>query len=246
MRFFFRILWTSFAFGVLLTSSLNAEWRWQLYLGKASTSDSDLRIVQPSLQNNLLFHNIEYKDKSFRTPLYYGLRTTYFKRPCSDFGLEVEFIHAKIYSNSQQIVFVSGTKEGGRMDSTMRLGELVQGFSMTHGLNFLFFNLVGRFNFSEKDGNLLNKIKLFVRLGIGPSIPHTESVIQGIKKEQYELHIPAYQIAAGPEIKIWRSLRLLMEYKGTWVRVKDAQIANGYAETKLWTNHLVLGVGTKL
>jgi opacity protein-like surface antigen len=245
MRKFAEITWKASVFLLFLTLPLRAEWRFEAYLGKASTSNADLKVEQPSRQNDLLFHNVEYTDRSFHTPLYYGLRGGYFVSPHSNFGFEVEFVHAKLYSNSQQEVYVSGIREGESIDSTVRLGEIVQNFSMSHGLNFLFFNLVGRLGFFRNKDNQTDKVGLYSRLGIGPLIPHTESVIDRERKEQYEFHGPAYQLAAGIEINILEKLLLLLEYKFTYVSVKNAKVAYGHAENDIRTRHLVFGVGRK-
>jgi hypothetical protein len=183
-----------------------------------------------------LFHHIEYNDQSFQTHLYYGSRTSYFPHASSNLGLEAEFIHAKIYSKSEQMVYVSGKRNGEPIDSIIRFGEMVQGFSMTHGLNFLFFNLVGRFELVK------NKIVLYGRTGIGPSIPHVESVINGRRQEGYELHGPAYQLAGGTGINVWKKLGLILEYKLTLVKVKNAKIPWGHASTDLKTSHWVFGL----
>lgn len=245
MRFLFNILWISLNLFVILTVPANAEWRLEAYLGQASSSNSDLRIQQPSRQTDLVFHDIEYDDRSLRTPLYYGLRVNYFPDRYPSFGLEAEFIHAKTYSKSEQGVHVSGTKRGELIDSTIRFGDIVQGFSMSHGLNFLFFNLVGRLGLLREEGDSRNKVELCGRVGIGPLIPHTESTIEGEEKEQYEIHGPAYQLAAATEVRIAHSLAVLMEYKYTYVEVKDAKIQNGHAETDIRTRHLVFGIGRR-
>lgn len=243
MPFFLRTAWPILPLLVIIVPQSKAEWRWGAFLGKASTFNSDLTICQSSQQNDLLFHDIEYSDKSFRTPLYYGLRAGYFPGCCSHFGLEAEFIHAKMYSKGEQVVHVSGMRNGAPIDSTMRLGEIVQGFSMTHGLNFVFSNLVSRFGLFESESNQLDKLSLYGRLGIGALIPHTESVIDGEQREHYELHGPAYQAAAGTEISIWKNVSLLLEYKYTYVIIKKAKIAHGHAGTKIRTSHLIFGVG---
>ena len=107
IQLFLRIVWAALALLALLTPALRAEWRLGIFLGKASSSNGDLKIEQPSRQDSLLFHDIEYKDKSFRTPLYYGLKASYFPHSYPNFGLEAEFIHARIYSDSEQRVRVS-------------------------------------------------------------------------------------------------------------------------------------------
>jgi hypothetical protein len=227
----------------LITSPSKAEWKIQLFLGKSFASKSDIGIQQPSRQTDLIFHDVKYNDASFETPLYYGLRVSYFPPGSPHLGLEAEFIHAKIYSDVRQLVYVSGIRRGQPIDSTIKLGDVIQGFSMSHGLNFLFFNLVGRVGIVKN--NRSDKIGLCGRMGIGPLIPHSESVIEGESKAQYEFHGPAFQLAAGSEIDIWKKLNLLLEYKYTFVDVKAIKIPHGSAETKLKTSHLVFGVGRK-
>lgn len=227
----------------LITPSSRAEWKIQLYFGKSFTSRSDLRIKQPSRQTDLTFHDVEYHDDSFKTPLYYGLGVSYFPPGSPHLGLETEFIHAKIDSDDQQLVYTSGMRAGRPVNSELRLGEIVQGFSMSHGMNFLFFNLVGRIGILKNRGS--DRVGLYGRAGIGPMIPHSESVIEGESKAQYELHGPAFQLAAGSEIDVWKKLDLLFEYKYTFVNAKGIKIAHGSAETRLKTSHLVFGVGKK-
>lgn len=229
----------------LFTSHSKAEWRLQVFFGKSFTSRSDLRLRQPSRQNDLIFHDVKYSDASFKTPLYYGLRVGYFPPSPRHFGLEAEFIHAKIYTDDQQIVNVSGIRQGQPIDSSIRLGDMVQGFSMSHGLNFLFLNLAGRTGIFKENNGQSDRVQLYGRGGIGLLIPHSESVIEGEGKAQYELHGPAYQLAAGSEINVWEKLDLLLEYKYTFVNVKGIKIPHGKAETKLQTSHIVFGVGRR-
>jgi opacity protein-like surface antigen len=245
MRYFIEIAWKASVLLLLLSLPLRAECRFGAYLGKASTSNADLKIEQPSRGNSLVFHDVEYADRSFQTPFYYGLRMSYFTNRHSNLGLEVEFIHAKLYSESQHEVSVSGVRKGASIDSTIRLGEIVQNFSMSHGLNFLFFNVVGRLRFLGNGDNRAHRVGLYSRAGFGPLIPHTESVIDGEKKEQYEFHGPAYQFAAGAEVEILEKLLLLLEYKFTYVRVKNAKVPHGHAESDIRTRHLVFGIGKR-
>ena len=245
MRLFRKILLFLLVLSSLLISYANAEWKFQVFLGKSFTSKSDLRLIQPSRQNDLVFHETGYSDASFKSPFYYGLRVGYFPSGSRYFGMEAEFIHAKIYSDAQQIVHVSGIRQGKPVDSAIRLGDIVQGFSMSHGLNFLFLNLVGRFGLFKNKSDSSDKVGVYGRMGIGSLIPHIESIIEGEEKEQYELHGPVYQLAAGSEVNIWEKFNLLFEYKYTFANAKNVKIPYGHAETELKTNHLVFGVGGK-
>ncbi len=246
-----RRLWVAIVPGVILhlavmPASLRAEWNFGIFLGEASTRRGDLHLEQPSIQRDLWFEDIEYDDASFRSPLYYGFRAAYFRPGFSNVGFELEFIHAKIYSKSEQIVRVSGTNNGERIDSLIGFGEMVQGFSMTHGLNFLFLNVVGRYPVIKDRGTGSGRFTVYGRVGIGPLIPHVESVVNHQKREQYELHGPAYQLAGGVEMGILKSLGLIAEYKYTFVSVKRARISDGHASTDLRTNHLTFGISSSL
>jgi len=112
---------------------------------------------------------------------------------------------------------------------------------MSHGLNFLFFNLVGRYGLLKKGPE--DKVQILGRIGIGPVIPHVESTINGISKEQFEIPGPAFQAALGTEIHLWRGLSWLLEYKFTYANIKNAKIPSGTAQTKTQTNHLTFGLG---
>ncbi len=230
----------------VMSANLRAEWNFGVFLGEASTRPDDLHLEQPSMQRDLWFEGIEYDDASFRSPLYYGFRAAYFRPSFSNVGFELEFIHAKIYSKSEQIVRVSGTNNGESIDSLIRLGEMVQGFSMTHGLNFLLLNVVGRYPVIKDRGTGSGRFTVYGRVGIGPSIPHVESVVNRQKREQYELHGPAYQLAGGGEIGIWKRLGLVAEYKYTFVSVRRAKIAHGHASTEVSTSHWVFGLSAAL
>ncbi len=116
---------------------------------------------------------------------------------------------------------------------------------MSHGLNFLFFNLVGRLGLFRNRDNQTDKVGLYGRVGIGPLIPHTERVIDRERKEQYEFYGSAYQLATGAEVEVLEELALLLEYKCTYVRMKNAKVPYGHAESDIRTRHLVFGVGKK-
>jgi hypothetical protein len=246
-----RRLWVAIVPGIILhlavmSANLRAEWNFGVFLGEASTRPGDLHLEQPIIERDLWFEDMEYDDASFRSPLYYGFRAAYFHPSFSNVGFELEFIHAKVYSRSEQIVRVSGTDGGERIDSLIRLGDMVQGFSMTHGLNFLFLNVVGRYPVIKDRGTESGGVTVYGRVGIGPLIPHVESVVDHQKREQYELHGPAYQLAGGVEIGIFKRLGLIAEYKYTFVSVRRAKIAHGHASTEVSTSHWVFGLSAAL
>jgi len=156
--------------------------------------------------------------------------------------VELEFIHAKIYANTEQNVSIEGQKEGEFISTTIRLKEIIQHFSLSHGMNMVLFNLVFYRPVNEDIAGAGSRLSLFGRLGVGPSILHTESMVFGIYQEQYELNRPAFQIACGGTVKLNRNFSLFIEYKATFVRIKEAKIARGNADLDVFTNHFIAGI----
>lgn len=212
-----------------------------VYLGAAKTASTDLRISQPNLNTDLTFENVRLRSRSFESPQYYGLRAGYFFPQAPFLGVEAEFIHLKVYSDPQQPVRVAGVRRGTTINREIALGEIVQQYSISHGANFLLFNLAARRGFWRGDNSKRNRLLLTARAGIGPTIPHTESTVEGQRQEQYELGRLGWQVAAGTELRFWRGIYALGEYKYTQTRQRG-KIADGNAESFLRTHHGIFGL----
>ena len=216
-------------------------WALAAYLGRANTSSSDLNISQSAVGTDLTFHDVRFNSRSFSPPLYYGLRGGYFLRRRPQFGFEAEFIHLKVFSDPQQPVRVTGLRGNIAIDAELPLGQIVQQYSISHGVNLLLFNVAARHRFNN-GGDTKGRLALTARAGIGPTIPHTESRIEGVAREQYEIGRLAWQVSGGAEFRIWRGMHLLGEYKFTRTK-QNGKVASGTAESLLRTHHGVFGVG---
>jgi len=212
-----------------------------LYLGGAHTSPSELRITQPGLNNRLSFEQVRFEGRSFNGPLYYGARVGIFPRRKSAIGAEAEFTHIKVYADPGQRVRVTGHNGGNPIDRLIALGDLVEQYSISHGVNLLLFNIVGRRAISRAQSSQGGRLILAGRFGLGPTIPHTESTIGGSHQEQYELGSLAWQVAGGVEIHLTRGLFLLAEYKFTRSKQKG-RVNAGEAESLLRSHHGVIGL----
>lgn len=213
-------------------------WVVSAYLGGGRTSHSDLTISQPALGTNLTFHDLRFSSRSFDQPLYYGLRGGYFLRGTPLLGIEAELIHLKVFADPQQQVRVTGLHRNVAIDAQLALREIVQQYSISHGVNLLLFNLAAR----HRIGRTEDRVALTARAGLGPTLPHTESRIDGEAQEQYELGRPAWQASAGAEFRLWKGLNLLGEYKFTRTRQRG-KVASGTAESLLRSHHGSFGVG---
>jgi len=212
-------------------------WVVAVYLGGVHTAASDLTISQPTLGTNLTFLDLRLSSQSFSRPLYYGLRGGYFLRRLPFLGFEVEFIHLKAFADPQQQVRVTGFRHALPINAELRLGEIVQHYSISHGVNLLLFNVAARHRIKYAQ----ERFVLTARAGLGPTLPHTESLIEGRAQEQYEIGRLAWQASGGAEFRLWRGLYALGEYKFTRTRQRG-KVALGTAESLLRTSHGVLGL----
>ena len=210
-----------------------AGWVVTAFLGGGRTASSDLTISQPTLGNNLNFERVRFNSRSFDPPLYYGFRGGYFFDRMPFLGVEAEFIHLKVFSDPQQQVRATGQLRNVPINRELRLGEIVQQYSISHGVNLLLFNVAAR--------RRVNRLILTARGGLGPTLPHTESRIEGQPQEQYEVGSLGWQAAGGAELRLWRKLHLLGEYKFTRTRQRGKVFA-GTAESLLQTHHGVFGL----
>jgi lipid A oxidase len=215
-----------------------AEWIVAVYIGAAHTRPSTLTINQPAAGNVLTLNDVAYEGRSFSPPIYYGVRASLFPN-ASTFGMEVEFIHLKTYARTDREARVVGTQHGRAVDRHARLGEFVEQFSMSHGLNLILVNAVVR-------RALVLRAAGSPGVGGGApaaaaaTLPHPESSIAGEQRDGYELGAPALHAAAGLEYHLSRRFALIGEYKLTRT-AQDVEIARGNARASFTSHHLVVG-----
>lgn len=220
-------------------SPLHAEWLIAGYLGGASHEDSSLRVDQPALDTNVRFRDLQFRSRSFDSPLYYGVRGGYFFS--RHFGVDLELVHVKAYARTLQAADASGIIEGRPVSGRILPATVLDRFSMSHGVNYLFTSFVARHDFMRPPGRERGPITVFGRAGGGQSIPHAESSFRGVTVEHYELGGVAVQLAGGVELLFWRRLGALFEYKYTRGRQK-VDVAFGHAESLLKSHHGVFGL----
>ncbi|MCX7604706.1 MAG: hypothetical protein N2036_11585 [Bryobacteraceae bacterium] len=216
-------------------ASARAEWRFAAYLGAAANRPGALRIEQPALGTRLTFGGVHYEARSFDSPIYYGGRLGHFFR--RGFGAEAEFIHLKAYALTARSVAAQGAWRGSPVDAQLPMNAFVERYSISHGLNFLLANLV-----YSRPVPALPAVRWAARLGAGPTIPHAESTVGGESREGYQLGRPALHAAAGVELRLWKRVHAITEYKHTRTSQRT-RIAAGNASALFRTHHVVFGLG---
>ena len=227
----------------LSVNSSSAEWRFEAYGGKFYPGRSDLTIYRPRAGDNLTYHDLEWEDRSWEHPIYYGYRISWFLPGSLRNGIELEFIHPKIHSDPSSRLLATGTLARQPVSGVRVLGDHIELFDISHGLNFLLINWAYRRAWRMSGPVGPGKSYLVFRSGLGPCICHTESLIDNVFMEHYELGGLGVQAALGAVIPIIGRLYLPLEYKITYAWLRNLDIYGGKARLNAAGFHLILAAG---
>jgi hypothetical protein len=115
------------------------------------------------------------------------------------------------------------------------MNVVVSRYVMSHGLNFLLVNLTFRRPVGQ------GPMTIVARGGAGPTLPHAESTVGGVSREQYEFGGLGIHGAAGIDVKIHRWLSGVVEYKLTYAK-PEITIAGGSGRMTAITQHVAVGL----
>ena len=230
-------------FVLALPSPARADWMLSAYLGDVWTHPSKARLDQPAQHTSLEFIDLHYRDESSKPRQYYGYRIGWIPDSRRWMAIEAEHVHAKVYAETADIRRVRGTFQGSLIDKPQQVSLIVEDLAMSHGLNFVFGNLVLRREFGAQHGTG-RRATATLRMGAGPTFPHAESTIGGVTREQYEYGGIGAQAAAGIELAVWRGLHAIGEYKFTGTSAKIS-VDGGEAVIPARSHHIVAGVAAR-
>jgi len=219
---------------VLVPASASAQWVFSTFTGVNQTLPSSITIERPEVGMNLVFEDVHYDAKPFKSPQYYGARLTRFLGGGRRLGIEVEFLHIKVYARTADEVRIHGTYAGVPIDDRLPMNTFVDRYNQTHGLNFLFANLVWR-------QPLGGRAALLLRGGAGPVRPGRDIVMPGLNVQGYQFAGVGAQAAAGLEVRLNGWLSALTEYKFTHAR-PELNLGAGHGRMTADTHNLVFGV----
>ena len=215
-----------------------AETTISLLSGQAWTYNSNVHLRQPG-DTDLTFNDVSWDTNPFEMPPYYAIRVTRWLDSSPDWGVAVDFNHAKMYSDPEQLVQVSGLQSGSPVNGSVRLGDAFSTLEFTDGHNLLTINALRRWQLSER-------IHPYLGGGLGVAIPHVEvGTMDGLTYE-YQLAGPAAQWIAGIYFPLGERFSFITEYRLSWAAL-DAKLTNGGSlSTEALTHHLNLGIGFNL
>lgn len=212
------------------------------YLGACSTHDSDVELNRPG-GTDLTFSDVSWDDKSFESPLYYGLRVGYWFKNHPNWGTAIDFTHAKMYSELEKVVSVSGTRGGEPVSGQERLGDTFEVLEFTDGHNLLTLNGMYRWmQLGKAPDDYLNRLQPYVMAGLGIAIPHVEVTVEGDKTFELQTTGLAAQAGAGLDVDITRWFSLYAEYRLSYAQIDADLVGGGTLKTEPWTHHFTLGV----
>jgi hypothetical protein len=222
-------------------ASARADWIAAAFLGHAHTVPSTVVLTQPARQTRIEMIDVNYRGESLKSPQYYGVRMTWVPAAHRWMGIEGEYIHAKVFVETRRDARVRGTIDGVPVDTSLFLYSHVQRLAMSHGLNFIFANLIVRRELGPVDSQGTPRLTLVGRVGAGPTRPHVESTIENAAFDGYENGGLGTQVGGGIEFSIWRGLGVVTDYKLTWAH-PDVDVAGGRADIPARSHHVVGGL----
>ncbi|HSL22021.1 MAG TPA: hypothetical protein VK886_10835 [Vicinamibacterales bacterium] len=213
------------------------QWVAGVYAGAMHTTPAEIKIAQPAVTSALTFPDVPFRGESWDPPIYYGYRLGHALPGVPWLFLEGEFIHGKVFARGSEAGRGAGVRNGVAVGD-VQFAAVVQGFSMSHGLNFILINAAVR---RPLPGG---RVTVVGRGGAGPLLPHAETEVEGRSREGYELAGAGLQASGGVELRMWRRLSVLADYKWTRARV-EVSVDRGSATSTLRSHHFVLGLAAE-
>jgi lipid A oxidase len=230
---------------VLLLQSFDAgaETTISVFTGDAWTKDSDVQLVQPG-GTDLTFHDVSWSTKPFDMPPYYAVRVTHWFDRYPEWGVAADFTHAKMYSELDDQVLVTGERSGVPVHDSERLDDSFETLEFTDGHNLLTLNAVRRWSpFANDSFSRFRDSSRYGGVGIGVAMPHVEVVTADTNTIEYQFAGPAVQGILGANFPINRRFAFSVEYRLTYADLDTDLDGGGSLSTEALTHHLNFGVG---
>lgn len=238
---------SSFRSAVLLAAALlapsgaaRAEFFASGYLGVAAIGETDVDLTQPG-GTDLRFHDLSFDDESLRSPIYYGWRFGYRFRERGDWGIELEYVHAKAFLREDDLVRVEGTRGGAPVSGLERAGDTLQGFSLSHGLNLFTVNGAYRWRAAAPGSASPPRLCPYAGAGVGVAVPHVEVTLGEERTSEYQAGGPAWQVFGGLDIRLGESLSTFVELKLSRADLDDLEAGGGTIRMEPTLRHLIIG-----
>ena len=221
---------------------------------------SNVTINQPELKNNFTFKNTMLVDnpgwddglftKALSIPQY-NYRFGYFLDKNKDLAFEINFDHTKALFKDNQLIRMTGTYNGAKIDSSFiftksGLGAAENYYYLNNGANFLLFNIVKRKRF-KKISNDFIAIDGLAKAGIGPLIPHVENKLFG-KNNNKGFQFGGWNTGLEYALRSTFRKKLYLEFAGKldYAYYYNLDVYKGNAKQGFGTMEFILSLGYTL
>ena len=223
---------------VLGATPASAEFQIGVYGGWNDSFDSDITLVQPN-GTNLTLKDVPWDGASFDDPPYWGARGIWWFDARPNWGLMIDYNHAKVIADQGAVVSVSGTRDGVTIGPKDRVGNTFSTMEFTDGLNEIYAGAMYRWPHERWTP--------YVGLGAGASFPHVEIQRTGssVRTFEYQLTGVAVEGLVGVEYHIGPRVSVFSDYKLAFSS-NDADVnGGGTLETDVWTNQFIFGLSLR-
>jgi lipid A oxidase len=213
----------------------SAEGQIGLYGGWNDSFDSDITLKQPN-GTNLTLSDVPWDGASFDDPPYWGLRGIWWFEARPNWGVMIDYNHAKVIADQGAVVSASGTRDGVAIGPKDRVGNTFDIMEFTDGLNEIYAGATYRW--------WHERWTPYVGFGVGASFPHVEIRRTGadIRTFEYQLTGVAVEGLVGVEYHIGPHVSAFADYKLSFSS-NDADVkGGGTLDTDVWTNHFIFGL----
>lgn len=188
-----RTLKTALVALAFMAGPAAAEFELSLYFGTQAVNDSTVSGTLPG--GAPVSRSVNWKGKSFDSPIYYGGRAMWWTN--ADIGFGIEGTHTKAYASAADM-------------AALGLGRL----ELSDGHNIITANIMKRWP------DALPKLGItpYIGGGIGVAIPHVDAQVLGAPNRTfgYEYTGPAARGIAGIKYDLNDRWALFSEYQITW------------------------------
>jgi len=205
---------------VIATSSAQAEATISVFGGANFSPDSDVDYVFSDGRTGDI--SVDWDGESFEAPPYYGVRAAWWLEQKPNFGVALEFTHAKVAADPLPADF-----------STLEF---------TDGINFVTINGMYRHKFD-------NGFTPYVGVGAGITVPNVE-VDDGpggiLETNEYQVTGFAAQAFVGVDYAFTDRWSVFGEFKSTYGEVDADLEGGGELNTDIISNQIILGITFKV
>jgi hypothetical protein len=199
---------------------------------------ADVTVNVPGAGLDVTYQRVHFSARPLDSPQYYVWRVGRLFGAHERFGVEFEFTHLKVIGDTSRSYVASGQVNGVAIPSgsSLPMNAEVQEYQMTHGLNFLLVNAVGRWPITSS-----RRLSLVTRAGMGTTLPHAETEVLGLSQERYEFTGLGVEGSAGLAIQLGHLLSLITDYKVSEARPRIT-VVSGTAQTRALTQQVAIGL----